>query len=479
MIQKLQLDLEPEADHTHFGVSLKTIQDIIKAGSELGLDMLNINPDLSGEDKEILLKKIQDCILEEGGEVSQRIRVINLAMTYIHLSKKGKGRFLKILAKNFDVQKELVQEKIDAYTRAKNEKERIKAEVNLSNSLIPPRIKLLRQFITLPNGFIFLKDMRSDLLPIIKNDVHLKKLSDDLKRYLSNFFHVNVLDLKEITWNSPAVLLENLMEYEAVHEIKTWRDLKHRLLTDHRVFGFFHNKMPNEPLIFIEVALVKGMSDNIQKLISTKIKPGDPHSADTAIFYSISSTQRGLDGISFGNFLIKRVVKKLAKEFPNLRQYATLSPIPKFMTWITGYISKGGDTFFKPEEAQQISELSQNDNPGLGLLHLLKDTRWYKNPEISEILKKPTLRLCAHYLIKVKRYNSHCAYDPVANFHLSNGAKIEHIHWMADLSKRGLQNSAGIMLNYHYRLDKININHEAYMSGGNIHASSDARKWLG
>lgn len=460
------------------GVSLNTIKDIIKAGSELGIDLPIINPDITKDDKEILIQKISECIREEGGEVSHRIRIINLAMIYIHLSKKGKCRFLSILAKNFDVDIKMVYEKMDKLKAAKDEKERINAELSLSNSLIPPRIKLLKQFITLPNGFIFLKDMRSDLLPIINSDLRLKKLSDDIKRYLTNYFDVNILDLKKITWNSPAILLERIMEYEAVHEITTWRALKHRLLTDHRVFGFFHNKMPNEPLIFVEVALVNGMSDKIQNLININVKPHDPDKADTAIFYSISSTQKGLEGISFGNFLIKRVVKKLSVEFPNIKEYATLSPIPNFSSWLFKHLQNNCDNLFKPEEKKQISIISKNDNESLGLIEILKSSKWCKNEEIMAVIKKPLMRLCAHYLLNVKRTKSNNAYDPVANFHLTNGAKIEHIHWMADSSKKAMINSFGIMLNYHYRLDKININHEDYMTNGKIHASSDAKSWL-
>jgi malonyl-CoA decarboxylase len=478
MINKLDLDFGSVNEQSNFSVSKDTIIEIIKSANELGLEIPVINPNLAKEDKENLIKIIAECIKEEGGDVSQKIRIVNLAMIYIHLSQKGKGRFLTILARNFDVDKNVVDENIKSYKAAKNKKDLINAELSLSNALIPPRNKLIKQFTTLPNGFIFLKDMRADLLPIIKSDLRLKKLSDDIKMYLTNFFYVNILDLKEITWNSPAILLERLMEYEAVHEITTWRALKHRLLTDHRVFGFFHNKMPNEPLIFVEVALVKGMSDNIQKLINIKVKPEDPRNADTAIFYSISSTQKGLEGINLGNFLLKRVVKKLSAEFPNIKQFATLSPVPNFRAWLSSYLKNGGNNFFAPGEKKQISILSQNKNESLGLLNILNSYKWFKNTEITDVLKKPLLRLCAHYLLNVKGQNSIYAYDPVANFHLSNGAKIEHIHWLADLSKRGIMNSAGIMLNYHYRLDKININHEAYMTNGSIHASSDALSWL-
>jgi malonyl-CoA decarboxylase len=220
------------------------------------------------------------------------------------------------------------------------------------------------------------------------------------------------------------------------------------------------------------------MSDNIHKLLDIRVKAGDPYKADTAIFYSISNTQKGLEGINIGNFLIKRVVKKLSSEFHNLKNFATLSPIPLFKTWLTNYLQNGGTNFFKPEEEKNIQKISCNTNSNQGFLYILNSGKWYKNKETAESLKKPLLRLCSHFLFNIRKANGLRAFDPVANFHLSNGAKIEHIQWLADTSNKGIAQSAGIMVNYHYRLDKIEINHENYMRFGKIHASSDARSWL-
>lgn len=467
-----------DTDTSIIGISRKTIKDIIRIWHELGLDQTELKSTITPADKPFLINEIRECIKQEGGEVTRRAKIVHIAMIYIHLSKKGKESFFKILASHFDVDIKKLDEKIQLLKSAKSEKDKINRELLLRDALVPPRVKLFKQLITLPNGFIFLKDMRSDLLPLVKTDLRLKKLCDDIKTLLVTYFDVNLLDLVEITWNSPATLLERLMEYEAVHDIVSWRDLKHRLYTDHRVFAFFHNRMPNDPLIFVEVALVKGMSNNIQKLINVKVKPEDPYQADTAIFYSISNTQKGLEGISFGNFLIKRVVKKLSADFPNLKEFATLSPIPLFINWLTAYLQNGGDNYFSASEKKQICCLAESKDANDGLLKILNANKWHKNPDSIDILKKPLMRLCAHYLFNFKRHHTQNAYDPVANFHLSNGAKIEHIHWMADISKRGIARSAGIMLNYHYRLDKININHEAYMTSGKIHASSDARSWL-
>jgi malonyl-CoA decarboxylase len=477
-MKKTENNFELETDPSIAGISQETTRNIIKIWKESGDELPVINPDITSKDKKLLLQLFTESIKEEGGEITRLAKVVHLAMIYINLSLKGKKIYLELLAQNFDVNIDILDEKIKNLKSAKDEAGRILAEHLLSDALIPPRVRFLKQLINLPNGFIFLKDMRRDLLPMIKTAPRLKKLSDDIKALLITYFDINLLDLKEITWNSSAALLERLVEYEAVHKISSWKDLKHRLLTDHRVFAFFHYKMPDEPLIFVEVALVNGMSDNIHNLIDINVKPGDPYKADTAIFYSISNTQKGLEGISIGNFLIKRVVKKLSSEFHNLKTFATLSPIPLFRTWLNTYMLQEGHHHFKPDEEKAICKISATKDPNTGLLEILNAGKWYKNKETAEILKKPLLRLCSHFLFNVRKGNGMRAFDPVANFHLSNGAKIEHIHWMADQSKKGIAQSAGIMVNYHYRLDKIEINHENYMRHGKIHASSDARSWL-
>ena len=460
-------------------VSQKTIKNIIAAWYESGNELTEIDPDISENDEELLLLQINDCIKEEGGEISRQAKLVHLAMIYINLSANGKEKFVKMLAYRLDVDINSLYEKIKDLKSAKNEVDKINAEIILRDSLIPPRVLFLRQLITLPNGFIFLKDLRKNLLPIIKTDLRLKKLSNDIKTLLTTYFDVNMLDMEEITWNSSAAMLERLMKFEAVHEISSWNELKHRLFTDRKVFGFFHYKMPNEPLIFVEVALVKGMSDNIQKLIDVNVKAENPEEANTAIFYSISSTQKGLEGISFGNFLIKRVVKKISAEFPNIKTFATLSPVPKFRNWLTTYLENGGNNLLKADEVKKICNLSKNENANFGILELLNVKNWHKSKKHTDILRKPLLRLCVHYIFNIKKQKGFKTYDPVSNFHLSNGAKIEHINWLADISNRGISQSAGIMINYHYRLDKIAINHENYMTSGKVFGSSEVRAWLG
>ena len=287
---------------------------------------------------------------------------------------------------------------------------------------------------------------------------------------LANWFDIGFLELKRITWELPAALLEKLMAYEAVHEIRGWTDLKNRLEADRRCFAFFHPRMPDEPLIFVEVALVAGMASDIHALLDEAAPIGDPHAADTAIFYSISNCQRGLAGISFGDFLIKRVVDALAAELPRLSVFATLSPVPGFRAWLERQSRPAPGDLLLPAERTAIEALGEGV-PGNDLPALLDR---HADPRIAAVLRDPMMRLCARYLLH-ERTPSGRALDPVAHFHLSNGARVERLNWLGDISPKGLQQSAGIMVNYLYRLAEIEANHEAYRGEGRVVASSAIR----
>jgi malonyl-CoA decarboxylase len=343
----------------------------------------------------------------------------------------------------------------------------------LRAALEPPRITLLRQFNALPEGVKFLVDRRAELIDLRRHDPLLASLEDDLKRLLANWFDIGFLELKRITWESPAALLEKLMAYEAVHEIRGWTDLKNRLEADRRCFAFFHPRMPDEPLIFVEVALVAGMTGDVHALLDEAAPIGDPHSADTAIFYSISNCQRGLAGISFGDFLIKRVADALATELPRLRVFATLSPVPGFRAWLERQSQAASGDLLLPAERSAIEALG-GEVPERDLAALLDR---HTDPRISAALRDPLIRLCARYLLH-ERTPSGRALDPVAHFHLSNGARVERLNWLGDTSPKGLQQSAGIMVNYLYRLSEIEANHEAYRGEGRVAASSAIRNLL-
>jgi malonyl-CoA decarboxylase len=257
-----------------------------------------------------------------------------------------------------------------------------------------------------------------------------------------------------------------------VHEIRGWTDLKNRLDSDRRCYAFFHPRMPDEPLIFVEIALVTGMAGNVNLLLDENSPVEDPEAADTAIFYSISNAQKGLAGISFGDFLIKRVVDDLAGEFKSLKTFATLSPIPGFMAWLQPKLAEG-DALLTEGERKALAEAAPAEGEGGLLARALALPDWHRREPLRNALKGPLMRLCAHYLVQEKRGSR--ALDPVAHFHLSNGARMERLNWLGDTSEKGLRQSAGLMINYLYRLDHIEANHEAYRGEGRIACSSAIR----
>ena len=289
---------------------------------------------VSGEPDEPLEAQMRACLHGRGGEVSARNRAAKLAQTY---HGAGRGRPQAIPAHAGRVRFRRRRRRRTPMPRCSRRPIRPTARSprrTLRQALEPPRLKLLTQFTSIPDGRKFLVDMRAFLLKIRKDDQLLAALEADLRGLLAAWFDIGFLELARIDWNSPAALLEKLVDYEAVHAIRSWRDLKNRLDSDRRCYAFFHPRMPGEPLIFVEVALVKGLAGSVQNLLDEKAPVQDPREADTAIFYSISNCQPGLAGISFGNFLIKRVVEVLSAEFRNLKTFATLSPIPGFRRWL-------------------------------------------------------------------------------------------------------------------------------------------------
>lgn len=460
--------------------SRRTLEDITRTWEKLfSLTRRKVtgrlNPNLSPTDEDYIREKMKECIFSRGGEIASRAKAVELGEIYIDLSDSGREKFAGILAREFDVDLEKIDQIRAKFQDQGSEENRIKMEIELAEALVPPRVRLLKQFNSLPSGFKFLIDFRADLLNIRKKDPYLLKLDSDLKTVLSSWFDIGLLDLKTITWDSPASLLEKLIQYEAVHAIQSWDDLKNRLVSDRQCFAFFHNKIPDEPLIFVEVALVNQISDNIQQLLDTRAETIEPEDTDTAIFYSISNAQKGLAGINLGNFLIKRVVEELQARLKNLKRFATLSPVPQFRRWLDPVLMGGDETIFKPEEINILKREIPNQNAVRGLLEIL-NTNWQKNEQLSAALKPLMMRLCARYLVFEKRNEK--AFDPVANFHLSNGALIYRLNWQGDRSERGMKESAGIMVNYQYKLSDIEKNHELYLTGSQIQVSKELRKWL-
>jgi malonyl-CoA decarboxylase len=429
-------------------------------------------PDLPGEDVSRLHQQMLSCLDGRGG-VTARARAADLGRTYLSLDASGRERFLQLLAREFDVDHDEIKRRCEALIEASASDERSAGERALRAALEPQRITLLRQFNALPEGVKFLVDRRAELLDLGQHDPLLSGLEEDLKRLLANWFDIGFLELKRITWESPAALLEKLMVYEAVHEIRGWTDLKNRLDADRRCFAFFHPRMPDEPLIFVEVALVSGMASEVHALLDETAPIGDPQAADAAIFYSISNCQRGLAGISFGDFLIKRVVDALAVELPRLKIFATLSPVPGFRAWLDRQSRSAPNDLLLPAERTALEGLGAavaEGNPA----SVLNQEGWHDDQAIAAALREPLIRLCARYLLR-ERSSLGRALDPVAHFHLSNGARVERLNWLGDISAKGLQQSAGIMVNYLYRLGDIEANHEAYRGEGRVVASSALR----
>jgi malonyl-CoA decarboxylase len=294
-----------------------------------------VNADLPPADADKVKLLMEDCLTGRGGEVSARQRAAILGELYLTLSETGRRNFLETLVDNFYLDREQIKATAQELLATDNDKSYRQTVNRMSEALVSPQQRLLRQFNALPQGVKFLVDLRADLLSFRPKQPKLTALDRDLKELLISWFDIGFLSIERITWQSPAALLEKLMAYEAVHAISSWNDLHNRLESDRRCYAFFHPGMSDEPLIFIEVALVEGLATSIQELLDEGAPDTDPREADTAIFYSISNTQKGLQGISFGPFLIKQVVSSLRQELPNLRTFSTLSPLPGFRHWLT------------------------------------------------------------------------------------------------------------------------------------------------
>ena len=309
------------------------------------------------------------------------------------------------------------------------------AEVLYRRATVSPRRRLLQRFSAHPHGIPFLVNLRAEMQPQLKADKRLLALDVEMEYMFSTWFDVGFLELRRISWDSPASLVEKLIKYEAVHDIRSWDDVKNRLDSDRRCYGFFHPRLPGEPLIFVEVALINEVAASITPLLDEAAAPADLDRATTAIFYSISNTQSGLRGVSFGDSLIKRVVECLHEEFPRLKTFATLSPIPGLRAWL-------------------------NRNAPAELLQA-----WEATPDMAE-KSPPRVALkqwAARYLGSELQDGK--PLDAVARFHLGNGARVERLNWAADPSAKGFRQSYGLMVNYLYDLKKLDKNRAALAQG--------------
>ena len=418
-----------------------------------------------GESPDTWRQAIAACLDAAGSEVVGRLHAIELASRYQKLGTEERQKFLTLLAEEFGPAPDAIATAITTWQGAAATGSRIDAQRQLRRALRPPYRRLFTQFHAVPDRAKFLVDLRADLLAIVSRSPELQALDDALVFVLRSFFDFGFLKLERITWDSSAALLEKLVAYEAVHAIRSLEDLRNRLDSDRRCYALFHPSMPGEPLAFVEVALVGGLANSIQGLLDEKAPVGDPHAADTAIFYSISSPQKGLRGISFGEYLIRGAARRLRQDLPQLQTFATLSPIPGFRVWLENRLSRDGDDF-----------LDGDDPIRAELLEVLENRESLRNAKPDGELSAALQKLCARYFHTTRADGT--PIDPVARFHLRNGACIEAIHSNADVSLKGLRQSLGLMVNYRYVPEMLESNQATYETEQRIHAAAQVRELL-
>jgi malonyl-CoA decarboxylase len=385
------------------------------------------------------LLELCDALLSESGEYASTAIAHDAMAAYQGLDERCREQFFNALAQQYSPSPDMVIAAANAYQAEPSPENLIK----LQDAVEPVRQELFRRLNMAPGGTATLVEMRKVLLNGLRAHPQWRVIDADLRHLLRSWFNRGFLKLERIDWRTSALVLEKLTQYEAVHAVQSWQDLRRRLESDRRCFAFFHPQLPEEPIIFIEVALTRGMSAHVQPLLDIRSPVATPMNADCAMFYSITNCQEGLRGISFGNLLIKQVAENLKREFPHLRRFATLSPIPGFRRWL-----------------EKVADRE--------LLSKIEDPAWHLG-EIPEALEKTLTRLCAHYLLHAKQGAE--PLDAVARFHLGNGASLERLNWMGDSSEQGMTRSAGLMVNYVYWLAEVERNHERYFREHYIVAS--------
>ena len=387
------------------------------------------------------LEELQAIVDPQVSEVEGGRRAKGVADWYSRATPEQRRDMWLLMSEQFVADPKRIKAAQAQYAKAVGTPDEAAAEVIYRRATVSPRRRLLQRFSVDPGGIRFLVDMRAEMQPHLKADKRLAALDVEMEYMFSTWFDVGFLDLQRISWDSPASLIEKLIKYEAVHDIRSWADVKNRLDSDRRCYGFFHPRLEGEPLIFVEVALMDEIADCITPLLDESAAQGEPHKASTAIFYSISNTQPGLRGVSFGDSLIKRVVETLKAEFPKLKTFATLSPIPG----LRGWLAKNAP----PELLAALSDPLQLPPKSKHRAELLSWAARYLGKEMQD--GKPL--------------------DPVARFHLGNGARVERLNWAGDPSPKGLKQSYGLMVNYLYDLKRLD-KHRSMLAQGQIPISA-------
>ena len=428
----------------------KRLDGVVRKGQEA----------LSPRDLRRILNELRSVVDERISEVEAGQRAYAVAQWYAKASAGERLDCLLLMSEQFAHDPSAVKAAHAQYEAEQGGAGQGQAEIRLRQALASPRTRLLQRFAGFAQGMQFLVKLRAELLPMLRGERRLLALDAELAGLFTSWFDVAFLELRRISWDSPASLIEKLIKYEAVHAIRSWADVKNRLDSDRRCYGFFHPHMPDEPLIFVEVALLDQVADNMAPLLDESASAADLNKATTAIFYSISNTQAGLRGVSFGDSLIKRVVEALQQEFPKLKTFATLSPIPGLRTWLTrnlaAMLEKAG---VKGRQKLQQDLSSDSVTPELLLAALEAPVEIDdKSP-----LRKFLLQCAAHYLCQTGKDGK--PLDPVARFHLGNGARIERLNWTADGSANGLKQSYALMVNYLYDLKRLDKYRSQYAHG--------------
>ncbi len=402
------------------------------------------------------IEAICSALMSTRGEASGTALAARALETFQGLDEEGQVAFFENLAADYDPDPERVRSTANAYADNRSP-ETLAALVAATE---PPRQELLRRLNLAPGGTAALVGMRESLLRHLRDKPHLRGLDADFIHMFSSWFNRGFLVMQPIDWHTPADVLDKIIHYEAVHEIATWDELRRRLKpADRRCFAFFHPSMPEEPLVFVEVALTRDIPDSIQGLLAEDREVLPVERASTAVFYSISNCQVGLRGVSFGSFLIKQVAEDLKREAPAIKTFVTLSPVPGLSEYMRGRSA---------------------DNPDSALAALSEraaSPEWQSDPEAQEADRKQLLGVAAQYFLNAKRPDNQ-PLDPVARFHLGNGAALHQVNWLGDTSGKGYAQSAGIMVNYLYDLDRIELNHEAYATDREVIASRKVRALL-
>ncbi len=391
------------------------------------------------------------------GEVSIIALAQEVHARFAALDTDGQQAFFRALLDDFGVEQAALHDAVETYLADPDEQH----AVAVHEKAEPRRQELLRRLNLSPGGTRGLVTMRTALLAAIANDADLALVDRDFVHLFASWFNRGFLELQRMDWHTPAAILDKIIIYEAVHEISDWDDLRRRIdPPDRRLYAFFHPRLADDPLIFVEVALTAGIPGDIGNILSADREPADPQRASTAVFYSISNCQKGLRGISFGNFLIKQVVEDLRRELPGLKTFVTLSPLPGFARW--------------------LRSLAESDSPLLTpstreALPLLDDPHWWQDSDAAGRLAGALMPLASWHLLRARNAGDQ-PLDPVARFHLGNGARLERLNWLADTSGNGLNASHGIMVNYLYKLDDIEKNHEAFANAGMITASGPVKR---